>query len=135
MKAFAILLGCALVLTSCAVPADAERTCSSFGGMEIRVCEYEISELTELHEGHGVMLLGWLREANGELFLEGDDGARAPIGAIREAGFAQIQDQMVGRYVRATGLYLPERGLDLVSIRYRKFPDGQAPPPLKNPHR
>lgn len=131
MKAFATLLGCALVLVSCAAPADAERTCSSFGGMEVRVCEYEVDELMELHGSQGVMLLGWLREDNGELYLEGDNGARVPINTIREAGFAQIRDQMVGRYVRATGLYLPGRGLDLVSIRYRRSPDGQASPPLR----
>lgn len=131
MKAFATLLGCALVLVSCAAPADAERTCSSFGGMEVRVCEYEVDELMELHGSQGVMLLGWLREDNGELYLEGDNGARVPINTIREAGFAQIRDQMVGRYVRATGLYLPGHGLDLVSIRYRRSPDEQAPPPLR----
>lgn len=119
-------------MAACGASVEVERTCSSFGGMEVRVCEYEVSELTELHERHGVMLLGWLREEEGELYLEDDDGSRVPIDTIREAGFAQIQNQMVGRYVRATGLYLPERGLDLVSVRYRRAPDGSVPPPLQN---
>ncbi len=127
-----LTLAASLALVACSpTPPPDERLCYHVGGMEVQACLYELPEVSRLDAAQGVMLLGWLREEAGTLYIEADD-VRIRVDSVGDPAFEEVRSQMVGRYVRVTGTYQPEiEGLAVVGIRYRTAPDGAGFPPLE----
>ena len=123
MKTWMLLLP---ILIGCSSPEPAvERRCAHTGGMMEKACAYEVSELPYLKQDVGVNIYGYVEDLDGQFYLT-DGSHRIRIDSIEESSPDNTREFLVGRRVRAVGMYRSEtRSLELIGAR-RPIPIEQA---------